>query len=428
VETRGLGVVPGNRIWPVLDGVDLSAGTGEVVGVAGASGAGKSTLLAAISGLVPWHRPARMTGSVLLDGEPVEGLDPAQRAPLLATVLDRPEAQLFLGTPRAELEAVTVLRRTGECDAVAAFGLGPLLDRSTATLSSGERQRVALALGLAGAPGVPVLLDEPTAHLDAAGVAALGELLDGAAREGGCIVLAEQAGWRLREAVGRWVILDGGRAVPAAPPGPPAFPAPPEPPGRESVLRAVGLRLERGRRCLVRDGSFAIRRGEVVVLSGANGSGKSVLARVLAGLERPAAGTVRRAGRVALMLPSDPLQLFEATVAREAASTGAGEEAVARVLRRHGLAALAARAPWTLSRGEARRLVHAVLDLLRPAVTILDEPAQGLDPGNLLRLVDLLHRRAARGRACLILTHREELGAAAHRTLAIRDGRIVEGP
>ena len=426
IETRELGVVPADRMRPVFDGVDLAAGHGEVLGIAGTSGVGKTTLLAAISGLVPWHRPARVSGSVLVDGEPVDGLDPGQRAPLLATVLDRPESQLFLGTPHAELEAVAALHGRGGVDTVSAFGLGPLLDRSTATLSSGERQRVALAIGLAATPGVPVLLDEPSAHLDAEGVAALGEVLAEAAREGGCVLLAEQAGWRLGRAVRRWMSLGGGSLLPAGPPEPPAFPAPPAPPGREIVLRARGLRLERGGRRLVADGCLAIRRGEIVVLTGSNGAGKSVLARVLAGLERPTAGTVRRSGRVALMLPSDPLQLFEPTVAREAESTGARQEAVARVLRRHGLAALAARAPWTLSRGEQRRLVHAVLDLLRPAVTILDEPAQGLDPENLVRFVELLHRRAARGRACLLLTHREELGAAAHRRLAIRGGRIVE--
>jgi DNA repair exonuclease SbcCD ATPase subunit len=57
---------------------------------------------------------------------------------------------------------------------------------------------------------------------------------------------------------------------------------------------------------------------------------------------------------------------------------------------------------------------------------VMDEPAQGLDPGELDRLVRLIHRRAERGRAYLIISHREELAAAAHRHLRIEGRRLIE--
>ena len=126
------------------------------------------------------------------------------------------------------------------------------------------------------------------------------------------------------------------------------------------------------------------------------------------------------------MLPNAGLQLFHPSVAGEAKATGAPEEAVARVLRRHRLEALSGRAPWSLSRGEQQRLVHAVLDLLRPPVMILDEPGQGLDPRSLEELIHLVHRRAEHGRAYLIISHREELAAAVHRRLELRDGGLEE--
>ena len=427
---RELGVVPADRARPVLRGVALEVARGEAVGISGPSGSGKSTLIAAVAGLVPWHRPARVTGSVAVDGEPLDGLDPAQRARLVATVPDRPESQLFLPTPRAELEAAARLHggRADPRRLAAALGIGPLLDRATATLSSGERQRVALAAGLAAAPEAPVLLDEPTAHLDRDGAAALGALLREVTRAGGGVLIAEQAGWRLGGSVARWTRLDGGVLTAGPSPAPPPLPRPPSVPGGGPVLEACGLTIERGGRVLLGDVSLAIRPGEVVALEGPNGSGKTALARVLAGVARPASGRVVRRGRTVLMVPSSPLQLLETTVAAEAASTGAEAEAIARVLRRHGLDALAARAPWTLSTGEARRLVHAVLDLLRPDVMILDEPAGGLDPSNLEMLAGLIHRRAAGGRAYLVITHREALARAAHRRLAIRGGRLVEAP
>jgi energy-coupling factor transporter ATP-binding protein EcfA2 len=126
------------------------------------------------------------------------------------------------------------------------------------------------------------------------------------------------------------------------------------------------------------------------------------------------------------MLPSAELQLFAGSVAAEVASSGVTHDESARVLRRHRLDHLAARAPWTLSRGERQRLVHAALDLRRPSLMIVDEPGQGLDPGDLADFVGLVHRRAERGRAYLVISHRLELAGAVHRHLRIDNGRLLE--
>ena len=57
---------------------------------------------------------------------------------------------------------------------------------------------------------------------------------------------------------------------------------------------------------------------------------------------------------------------------------------------------------------------------------VVDEPAQGLDPDEMLEFVQLIHRRAERGRAYLIISHREEFAAAAHRHLRVAGGRLME--
>ncbi len=411
---------------PILRRVCLRVRGGTAVGVVGGSGAGKSTLLHTVSGLVPWLRPASVTGAIEIDGEPVGDLDPGQRAHLLASCLDRPDAQLFLATPRHELAAARRLYAGGPFveRALGELELEPLLDRRTSELSSGERQRLALAVALAGCPR-PVLLDEPTAHLDRAGVAGLLRLLEGVVHEGGSVLLAEQSGWRLAPAVASWYRLEGGALDGCPPPPQPRLPAPTREPRHEVVLRLRGVAVERGRTRLLEDVDLALHAGEVVLVSGANGAGKSTLAEVVARLRRPAAGRIEGGGSAALMLPAAELQLFAATVADEVAATGGREEST-RVLRRHRLEHLAARAPWILSRGERQRLVHAALDLQRPPLMVVDEPAQGLDPGELLELVRLIHRRAERGRAYLVISHREELAAAAHRHLRIVDRRLVE--
>ena len=57
---------------------------------------------------------------------------------------------------------------------------------------------------------------------------------------------------------------------------------------------------------------------------------------------------------------------------------------------------------------------------------VVDEPAQGLDPEDLAAFVNLVHRRAQKGRAYLIISHRMELETAAHRRLEIRDKKVIE--
>lgn len=426
LDIRGLSVRHNGEARPSFRGLDLEVRPGTAVAVTGRSGCGKSTLIHTVAGLIPWLRPAQVEGEVLAAGDSVLDLDPGQRARLVGTCLDRPDGQLFLSTVLQEITAACRLH--GRVDRIQGlaenFGIAKLVDRRITELSSGQRQRVALACALAASPR-PVLLDEPTAHLDGTGVAALRSAMTESVDGGGSFLVTDQAGWRLAGAIGQWHRLDGGKLGAGDEPEAPTFPKP-APPGDRIALTCRSLDVARGGRDLLAGVELDLRAGEVVLLSGANGSGKSTFARVLAGFRRPSHGRVSGGRGVALMLPSAELQLFAGTVAAEVASAGAGRSEISRVLRRHRLEHLAARTPWTLSRGERQRLVHAALDLLRPAVMIVDEPAQGLDAEDLADFVDLVHRRAEKGRAYLIISHRAELAGCVHRHLEVRDGSLVE--
>ena len=429
LEANRLSVRLGGEARPILRDLDLAVDPGQTVGVVGRSGCGKSTLIHAVAGLVPWLRPAEIDGDVVLAGDSLIDLDPGQRAHLLATCLDRPDGQLFLPTVHQELAAACRLHGCAErVDSLAAvFGVSKQMHRRITELSSGQRQRVALACAFAASPR-PVLLDEPTAHLDEEGVAALCAAVGDRVGDGGSFLVAEQAGWRVARAVDPWTRLAAGRLEVSEPPEAPHFSAPRPVVEDRVVMACRDLAVARDGRELLTGVELQLRAGEVVLLTGPNGAGKSTLARVLARLRRPTGGEVAGDRRVALMLPSAELQLFAGTVAGEVAAAGTGREESARVLRRHRLEHLAARAPWTLSRGERQRLVHATLDLLRPVVMIVDEPAQGLDPEDLAVFIDLVHRRAEKGRAYLIISHRLELATAVHRRLEIRDRSLVEVP
>ncbi len=359
-----------------------------------------------------------------------------------------------------------------------ALAIEGLLDRSTAELSGGELQRAALGAALAGRPSV-VVLDEPTSQLDpVAGDELIGLLRRANEDSDATIILAEHRLERCLGAADRVVALAAGRIVcDAAPaeflqwagrnaaslqtPGARLLallglePVPGVKRARAS-LRACGAlpgkgggghtdapppamreRRRGGRRApaalafarvwhelrsgpaILRGVSLSVAPGERVALMGANGAGKSTLLRHAAGLMTPTRGTVRGAGRVALLLQNPTDYLVHDSVAAEA-SPGA--------LAAVGLAGdeLRGRNPRDLSGGEKQRLALAVVlgDLADPpAVICLDEPTRGMDRDHKQALAELLSGLAA---AVIVATHDPEFVASfADRVVLLADGAPI---
>lgn len=153
-----------------LDAVDLEVRAGEFVAVRGPSGCGKSTLLLSAGGML---RPT--SGTVTVDGQDVYALDPAARAAFRARTLGF-VFQMFHLVPYLDvldnvlLAAVPVGRSRDEAREAALgllerLGLGHRLGHRPADLSTGERQRTAMARALLNRPRV-LLADEPTGNLD----------------------------------------------------------------------------------------------------------------------------------------------------------------------------------------------------------------------------------------------------------------------
>lgn len=156
---------------PIVHPTDLSVATGELALLTGQSGSGKSTLLRMIAGI---ERPD--DGSVSIDGTDVWNLSQRRRAKFISRVVgvgfQTPNLDTGLSVAHnvVGLAAVT----SGKVDYVKAgelterFGVSHLLDRSAATLSGGEKLRVALARLYMTEPSV-ILLDEPTNMIDPSG-------------------------------------------------------------------------------------------------------------------------------------------------------------------------------------------------------------------------------------------------------------------
>lgn len=178
-----------------LQGLDLTVETGELIAIVGASGSGKSTLQSILAGL-----QAPTAGTAEVAGWDLTSLSERQRREYrLSTVgfvWQQTAANVVPYLTVAENVSVPLLlkgaplreRRKRLTDVLELIGLQAVADERAELLSSGEQQRLAVAVALANAPAV-VLADEPTAELDATGAGELFEALRTVAASGVTVVL-----------------------------------------------------------------------------------------------------------------------------------------------------------------------------------------------------------------------------------------------
>ena len=435
-----------DQTW-ALDGVDLAVAAGEIVLIEGESGSGKSTLLRLLGGLAPAFHGGEADGDGSVGGLDLRSAHPAELARTAGSLFQDPEVQAVMAEPVRDVAfglqchgrpAAGILPAAR--DALARLQSEHLAGRRIDELSSGERQRVALAAVLAPEPSV-LLLDEPTAQLDDDAACELVGELRRLADAGLAIVLAEHRRDRVGHLADRVVAMRAGRIVA---PGEAAPLAPLSRPRAEGLplLRFASLDALRGDRVIVADAAGAIPAGGVAALVGRNGGGKSTLLRTLAGLEGRDVGAIAADGvelagqpperRVPLIgfVPQDPGRLMLRDTVREEILLGptvnglphaAAERAIAEL----DLVALLDRDPRTCSVGERERIAIAATLALDPRVLLLDEPTRGMDPRHRAGLAAAVRAHAARGGCAIVATHDLELArACADRRWEIADGTL----
>jgi len=206
------------------------------------------------------------------------------------------------------------------------------------------------------------------------------------------------------------------------------------------VIEARDLTKRYGPTVAVDALSFDVRPGRVTGFLGPNGSGKSTTMRLILGLDRPDAGQVRVGGRryrelrwplreVGALLEAKafhPGRSARSHLATLAASNAIPRSRVDEVLGMVGLAGAARRRAGKFSLGMAQRLGVAAALLGDPAVLLLDEPVNGLDPEGIRWIRDLLKSLAAQGRTVFVSSHLiSEMALTAERLVVIGQGRLL---
>lgn len=423
----------------LYSGVDLCVAPGECHCITGSTGAGKSTLLRTLGGL---HSPGP-TGQALLDGQPVGTALPGQ----IGLILQNPDTQLLCPDVGSELafglenlcvppEEMTerMLRAMNQ------VGLDLPLTRPVPTLSIGQKYRLLLAAMLVMGPRV-LLLDEPCAQLDPEGIAALNRILDDFLATGGMVVLCEHEPASLGVICQNHRILDKTLRHGLTPQAG-IFPAPPLlRPDAPVLVRACEASLELEDRQVWKGIDFCLREGEIVLLHGANGVGKTTFLRCMTGFQKISSGSLNvlghkpspaaLRGRVGFLVQNPARQLTADTVLAEVEfpfrqrghSAQRCTQLAHEILEKLKLAHLANRPPFLLSHGEQHLVALASVLAVNPEILLLDDPFVGLDAISVARIWTILHRASDTGTAVICAVHRRPHAHGAHSVhLLTREG------
>tara|TARA_R110000751_G_scaffold47261_7_gene105925 strand:- start:2581 stop:4125 length:1545 start_codon:yes stop_codon:yes gene_type:complete len=463
---------PGAR---ALDAVDFDLAAGEIHALLGENGAGKSTLIKCLTGAY-----ARDAGDIALDGAPISPRSTSQAQDLgIGTVYQEVNLlpnltvaqNLTFGREPTRWGLVDARAQKAEARAMlAGYGLEIDVGRDLGDYSVAVQQIVAIARAVA-LSGKVLILDEPTASLDARETQTLFEIVRGLRDRGLGIVFVSHFLDQVFDLTDRVTVLRNGRKVAtertaaldrvrliehmlgrALEDEVEALARDHDAAARPELLRFEGL----GRRGAVEPFDLVVGRGEVVGLAGLLGSGRTESAELMFGVRTAHSGRAADAqGEIALATPREAIAAGFGFAPEDRKTDGI----VADLSVRENIAlALQARRGWArpIRREEQKRLAEdyiARLDIrtsdaekpvgqlsggnqqkvvlarwlaMNPRFLILDEPTRGIDVGAHAEILRLVHDVVGQGMSILVISSElDELIAVADRVIVVRDRRHV---
>ncbi len=444
-----------------LSDISLHIKEGECLIITGESGCGKTTLTRVLNGLCPNYYEGLISGTYILNGETVFSSAPNEPVDLdeeynktldeigivAGNVFQDPRSQFFsinttdeivLAMENRNFPRERMKQRLNEINDL--MSMCSLLDRNLFKLSSGEKQKVAIAAACSVEPKV-IILDEPSANLDEEGTKQLKALLIKLKAKGYTIVISEHRLNYLKNVADRMVIMRSGKIEKEFSRSDylklsdndmvqmglrvltdiPRFVPTGRKIGDTPVLIVDKIRYRRGKKDIFNDYSAEFYRGQITAITGRNGIGKTTLCRIIAGELSQQKGCIRIFGgripakkriRDCFFVGQDAdYQIFTSTVLQEVTlNTEISQESeyVKDILEKFDLWDFRNRHPASLSGGQKQRVILAAALIRNDPVLILDEPTSGLDGRHMRIIAEYLRNASEKGTCILVITHDRE--------------------
>lgn len=429
----------------------------EMIAIVGPSGGGKSTLLKVLKGIIPEYSSGELVGTVEFHGKPLSGPNFHENLQKILYLFQNPFSQLIYPTPEEEFlfsmenfnfthEEMNASKEKFEN----LFNLKNIWGKQNAQLSNGECQKLVLASLLAINPEV-LLLDEPTAFLDPKARAEFYHFLN-TIKGDRLVIIVDHHVEEIKDLVTRVleVSIDGKIAERAD------LNFSEVKPIENFNLKEVAIPRFEDLLLKVSNVSFSyvknasllnnlnvqFKAGEIIAIKGRNGTGKSTLFKLLAGIIDPSSGEVtlevgkkkfrnkKIFSNVGFIFQNPESHFFYDTIAEELkqsfkhiSSPELKEELLKRFFHEINLD----KSPFLLSEGEKRRLSILMTVFLGKSLLLFDEPTFGQDQRSVLEISQLMKELKKLGLIQLFISHDDKfIKKTADRVFVLESGSLNE--